>query len=331
VAPLHRFPRLIRSSSAAKPRVLLVDNHRGILEMVSAVLADDFDVAGAATDGRQAIDAARRIAPDLIVLDINMPGLDGFQTKHELDRAGSHAPVVFLSTVEEDAYVIAAFRCGGRGYVLKPRLARDLASALDLALHDRLFVPSLTSLFGLVDRDGHAMQLYGDAGSFLDRLAAFLDLALRRGDATCVIGAENIRDGLDWRLRDAGWDIDGPFGQKHYRVLDTADTLRGVMRNGLPDAGRVAEIASELDQYRRAVSVGARSRLTLFGDVAAALIADGNPAAAIELESQWNSLTHGLPFFTVCGYSASSLHDCTPDVWSKACLEHRAVSHANNL
>src|SRR3954470_20733056 len=98
--PVQRFPRLIRSSGAAKPRVLLVDDQRGILEIVSALLADDFDVVGVATDGRQAVDTARRIAPEVIVLDINMPGLDGFQTKRELDRAGSRAPVVFLSGLE---------------------------------------------------------------------------------------------------------------------------------------------------------------------------------------------------------------------------------------
>ena len=154
MASMHRLPRLVRFSGTAKPRVLLVDDHRGVLDRVSALLADDFDVAGVATDGRQAVDTVGRIAPDLIVLDINMPGLDGFQTKRELDRAGSRAPVVFLSADAHDDHAIAAFRCGARGFVQKSRLGRDLHSALDLALHARVFVPSLTSLFGLVDRDG---------------------------------------------------------------------------------------------------------------------------------------------------------------------------------
>ena len=92
MASMRRLPRLVRSSGVAKPRVLLVDDHRGVLDRVSALLADEFDVAGVATDGRQALDAVRRIAPDLVVLDINMPGLDGFQTKRELDGAGSRAP-----------------------------------------------------------------------------------------------------------------------------------------------------------------------------------------------------------------------------------------------
>jgi CheY-like chemotaxis protein len=311
--------------------VLLVDDHRGVLDRVSALLADDFEVAGVATGGREAVDTARRIAPDLIVLDIHMPGLDGFETKHELDHAGSRAPVVFSSAAEDDEYAIAAFRCGGRGFVRKSRLGRDLAHALDLALHDRLFVPSLTSLFGMVDRDQHAMQLYRDPELFLDGLAAFLNLALRRGDATCVIAADRIRDGLDRRLRDAGWDLGGPSGDRHYLALDTGDILHRVMRNGLPDPVRVEEVASQLDRYRGHVSVGEKSRLTLFGDVASSLITNGNPAAAIELEDQWNSVTHGLAFLTLCGYSASCLDYCVPEVWSQACLEHRAVSHTADL
>jgi CheY-like chemotaxis protein len=325
---MHRLPR---PRGEARPRLLLVDDHRGVLDRVSELLADDFEVAGVATDGRQAVDTARRIAPDLVVLDVNMPGLDGFQTKAELDRAGSQAPVVFLSAAEDDAHAIAAFRCGARGFVQKSRLGRDLASAIDLALHDRLFVPSLTSLFGMVDRAGHAMQLYGDPESFLDGLAAFLDLALRRGDATCVIGSETIRDGVDCRLRDAGWDIGGRSGEPHYLSMDTAGILNRVMRSGAPDSNLVAGVALELDQYRRDVSVGPQSRLTLFGDVASSLITGGNPEAASELESQWNGAIQGRPFLTLCGYSASCLDDCAPAVWSQACLAHWAVSHATDL
>jgi AmiR/NasT family two-component response regulator len=79
---MHPLPRFVRSSGAPKPRVLLVDDHRDILDRVSALLVDDFDVAGLATDGRQALDLARQVDPDVIVLDINMPGLDGLLSSH---------------------------------------------------------------------------------------------------------------------------------------------------------------------------------------------------------------------------------------------------------
>jgi CheY-like chemotaxis protein len=328
---MHRPPRFVRSSGAVRPKVLLVDDHQGILERASATIADDFDVVGVATGGRQALDMASQVAPDLIVLDINMPGFDGFHTKRALDHAGSRAPVVFLSAVDANDHVSAAFECGGRGYVLKPYLSRDLASALDQVLLGRLFVPSLTSLFELAHGSAHAMQLYDGTDCFVDGLATFFDLALQRGDATCVIANEDVRDGLGHRLRAAGWDVGGPSGHPGYQAIDTAEALSRFMRNGLPDAGLLGELASELDQYRRAASQGASSRLTIFGNMVMPLIAGGNATGAMALERQWNHLTHGLPFFTLCGYSASCFHDRGPDLWSTACEEHWAVSHASDL
>jgi len=164
----RRFPPISRSAGGPKPTVLLVDDHRGVLDAVSAVPAGDFDVAGVATDGWQALETAHQLAPDVIVLDINMPGLDGFQTMQSLQQAGSQTPVVFLSLDHADERVGEAFGIGGRGYVLKSRAARDLATAIDQVLLGRLFVPSLTSLFRLTDGGGHAMQVHRDLEPFLD-------------------------------------------------------------------------------------------------------------------------------------------------------------------
>src|SRR5215218_123302 len=228
---MHPLPRFVRPGGAPKPRVLLVDDHREVLDRVSALLADDFDVAGRATGGRQALELARQLDPDVIVLDINMPGLDGFQTKRALDQAGSRAPVVFLSTVEADDYVSEAFHCGGRGYVPKLRLAGNLVSALDHVLLGRRFVPSLTSLSEVANDGGHAMQVHGDIECFLDGLAALFTLALRRGDATCVIATEEVREGLSRRLRAEGWDVDAPSQHTRYLSIDASDALSRFMRN----------------------------------------------------------------------------------------------------
>jgi CheY-like chemotaxis protein len=288
-------------------------------------------VAGLATDGAQALDTARQVNPDLIVLDINMPGLDGFQTKRALDQGGSQAPVVFLSAASSDDLVIEAFRCGGRGYVVKSRVARDLPGALDHVLRGRRFVPSLTALFEVVNEADHALQLHRNLEDFLDDLAVFFDLSLRRGDATCVIATEDVRDGLGRRLRAAGWDVGGPSGDTGCLMMDAADIVRRLLRNGMPDTAVIAEIGSELDQYRREAGEGPSSRLTLFGNVAGSLIADGNPAAAIAVERQWNALTRGLPIFTLCGYPTSCFNDRVAELWSSTCQEHSVVSHTRDV
>ena len=317
--------------AVAKPRVLLVDDHCAVIGRVAALLAADFDVVGVATDPTQAVAAAISLAPDVIVLDINMPGLNGFQAKRALDQAGSRAPVVFLSAEEDDDLAIAALRCDGRGFVRKSTLWRDLPTALDQVLAGRLFVPSLTSLIEMDHADGHAMHLYGDQEYFLNGLADFFGRALRRGDATCVIATADVRNGLIGRLRDSGWDVGGATGHKRCRMIDAADAISRFMRNGLPDPVVLAEIASELDQYRRAVSEDKKSRLTLFGNMSPWLMANGNTAAAIALETVWSRLTQGLPFFTVCGYPASCLQENEPETSSQTYVPHRAISHAPRL
>ena len=309
-----------------------MDDHRQVLDAVSALLSDDFDVVGVATDGTQALETARQVHPDVIVLDVDMPGLDGFQTLRALERDGlPTTPVVFLTMHEADDVVREAFRLGGRGYVLKRHVGRDLVNALDQALLGRVFVPSLSSMLRLANGGMHAMQLHDGVEPFLDGLADFFDLALRRGDATCVIATRRVREGVADRLRARGWDVGGSSGHKRYLAIDAADALNRFMRNGLPDRDRLAGIAEELDQYRRAVSEGAASRLTVFGNMVTSLSAAGNARAVIELESLWNSLTHDLPFLTLCGYASSCFHDGVPDLWSGACAEHGALSHANDV
>jgi CheY-like chemotaxis protein len=305
--------------------VLLVDDHRGLLDRMSSILADDFEVAGIATDGRQALDVARRTDPDIIVLDINMPGLDGFETLRALAQNGSRAPVVFMSTVDSDDHIIEAFRRGGRGYVQKLHVVHDLPGALDQVLEGRMFVPSLGSLAQLTEGGRHAMLLHDEVESFLDGLAVFFDISLRRGDATCVIATADVRDGLADRLRMRGWPIGGGSALDRYRAIDADDALRSFMRNGLPDAGLLAEVAADLEQYRVAVSDAGDRRLTVFGNMVVRLIEDGNAAGAIALETAWNKLTGGLPFFTVCAYSASCFHAGEPDLWAKACAQHGAL------
>jgi CheY-like chemotaxis protein len=321
-----------QSSAGRRPRVFLVDDHRQVLEAVSAMLADDFDVVGVAANGRQALDTACQLDPDVIVLDVDMPGLDGFETLRALKQGGlPSTPAVFLSMHDADEIVDAAFECGGLGYVCKLHLGRDLASALDQALVGRLFVPSLTSLFRLASGGAHAMQVHGGMESFLDGLAAFFDLALRRGDATCMIATEPVRRGLDVRLRARGWHVGGSSGHKRYLVIDAADALNRFMREGLPDRDRLANIAAELDQYRVAVAEGPTSRLAIFGNMVVSLAADGNAKAVVALESLWNTLTHGLPFVTLCGYATSCFHKGVPTLWSDACAEHSLLSHANDV
>jgi DNA-binding NarL/FixJ family response regulator len=322
-------PRREVGSGNGKPRVLLVDDHPVVLARLSAVLAADFDVVGTAADGRQALDVARRLDPDAIVLDINMPRFDGFQTMRALGRARSRAPVIFLSMHDDDDHVSEAFRLGGRGYVLKPRMLSDLVTALDHVLGGRLFMPSLPSLCQ-VTAHGHALNLHSNEQSFADALAALFDLALQRGDATCLVATAQVRDGVTQGLHERGWDVGPSTRLRRYRTVDAHAALDGLLRDGLPDATRLAQIVEDLDEYRRDACEQPSSSLTVAGKLSGLLIEADNVAGALALERQWTTLTAGRPFLTVCGYATSCFHDHASDAWSMTAAEHSAVSHAGD-
>ena len=106
-----------------RPRVLLADDDAAVLKAISRTLATDFEVVATVADGRKALDAVPRLDPDVVVLDVSMPGLDGFQTAEELKRLGSRAKIVFLTMHQDDDFVTKAIRCGV-GYVPKPSPGR---------------------------------------------------------------------------------------------------------------------------------------------------------------------------------------------------------------
>lgn len=121
------------------PRVLMADDHERILESERRLLGSDYEVVGAVTDGVMAVEAARNLNPDLILLDIEMPHMDGIRAAQEMRRLGSKARILFLTVHDEEDYIAAARRLGN-GYVLKSRMASDLRQAIDEAFSGRFFV-----------------------------------------------------------------------------------------------------------------------------------------------------------------------------------------------
>ncbi len=123
--------------------MLLVDDNQAMLARAASMLAATCVIVGQVQDGVSALTAAAMLAPDVIVLDISMPGMSGLDVAAGLRAAGSTAAIVFL-TVHEDAELVeAAQAAGGVGYVVKGRLASDLLHAVLEAHARRPFVSVL--------------------------------------------------------------------------------------------------------------------------------------------------------------------------------------------
>jgi len=121
-------------------RVLLADDLTPVLSTVANLLKKSFDVVGMVTDGQTALDSTLALKPDLVVLDISMPGMSGIEVARELRRRECKSKIVFL-TVHQDSDILATcLAAGGLGYVVKVLMATDLIPALNEALADRVFV-----------------------------------------------------------------------------------------------------------------------------------------------------------------------------------------------
>jgi DNA-binding NarL/FixJ family response regulator len=123
-----------------RARVLLADDHQDFLAAATRLLEPEFEVVQAVGDGQRLVDEAARLGPDVLVLDISMPVLNGIEAARQLRGAGSRAKIVFLTVHQDPDYVRAALAAGALGYVVKSRLASDLPLALREALAGRSFV-----------------------------------------------------------------------------------------------------------------------------------------------------------------------------------------------
>lgn len=117
---------------ASKIRVLIADDHALVRDGVKSLLGltEDIEVVGEAGDGREAIEQARKLKPDVILMDIAMPGLGGLEAALELKREGSPSRILVLTQYDDVEYVRRFLKIGIAGYVLKRMFGSELASAI---------------------------------------------------------------------------------------------------------------------------------------------------------------------------------------------------------
>ena len=126
------------------PRIVLADDQEDVRRTLASLLEDDFDIVGMAEDGQQVLDLAVGESPDVLVLDISMPLLNGFETAAYLKAWGCTAKTLFVTVHDDPDFLETAISVGGLGYVLKAHLATDLIPAIQAVMKGHLYIsPSL--------------------------------------------------------------------------------------------------------------------------------------------------------------------------------------------
>jgi len=128
------------------PRVLIADDQEEMVRTIAVALENEFDIIGTAEDGKRAIELATQLLPDILVLDISMPLVNGIEAAWRLKKTASPTKIIFVTVHTDPDFVEAARSAGALGYVWKESLAGDLAPAVRAVLQGNRFTsPSIPS------------------------------------------------------------------------------------------------------------------------------------------------------------------------------------------
>ena len=128
-----------------RPRLLLADDHTLLLEGIRLLLEPEFDLVGSVEDGHALLAAAKTLKPDIILLDISMPVLNGIDAARRLRKLLPSAKLIFLTMHADPDYVTEAFRAGAMGYLLKRSAASELLTAIQAVLKGNHYVSPLVT------------------------------------------------------------------------------------------------------------------------------------------------------------------------------------------
>jgi len=123
-------------------RLLLAEDHKEMRDLIARMVGREFEVVGAVGDGRALLEAESKLKPDICVIDISMPILNGIEAANLLQQSESTAKIIILTAHADKDFLETALEAGALGYVLKPRMTSDLLLAIREALSDRVFISS---------------------------------------------------------------------------------------------------------------------------------------------------------------------------------------------
>ena len=301
-------------------RILVVEDRELFRRVISSILRgrSDFQTVGEASDGLEAIHLAEKLQPDLVLLDIGLPKLNGLDATKLIRGSASHAKILFLSQESSHDIVRECLRSGGLGYVQKMRAESDLLRAIDSVLDGVEFVSSGLQAVADARADRrHEIVFCADEETLLNSLTQFIGAALDTSNPANVWATESHRNTLTDKLRAQGIDINAAFRRGIYISADVSERA---------DINQTLRVVEGL--WAAASKAGkAHPRVAVCGERAGCLWAEGNVEEAIRLEQLWNELAATQDLDIRCVYPAPSSHD-GDQALEAICSEHGAVCSA---
>jgi DNA-binding NarL/FixJ family response regulator len=334
-------------------RVLVVEDFEPFLRLIRSILRDkpELQIIGEVSDGMDGVRGAEELQPDLILLDIGLPGLNGIEAARRIRKLAPEARIIFVTQESYADVVKAALSIGASGYVVKARITSDLLLAVEAVCQGRQFVsaglsghncseetdapvirfPVLTGSTSVTTdkKDlsrNHQVHFYSDDAAFLNGFTRFIGGSLNAGVPVIVVATEAHRNSLYQRLQAQGLNVSAAIAQGRYIPLDVADTLATFMVDDMPDPVRFYKVARDLVAAAAKASDGEHPRVAACGECAPFLWAHGKADAAILLEHLWDEVARTYDLDILCGYSAKGfLREQDSQMYERVCAVHSAV------
>jgi DNA-binding NarL/FixJ family response regulator len=338
--------------ATSSSRVLVVEDSEPFRKFICSALGrrPELQIVGAVTDGLQAVQKAEELQPDLIVLDIGLPSLNGIEVARRVRKSSPKSKILFVSQESSADVVHEALGTGAHGYIVKTDAGSELLEAVEAVLRGEQFVGSRFSghdFVGASDAGAshefriksalaplhqnteiahrHEVRFYSDDEYFLDSFTQFIGAALNAGKAVIVVATESHRDSLLVRLQAHGLDMGAAIEQGRYIPLDAAETVSTFMVNDLPDPAKFRKVTRDLiAEAAKAVKVEP-ARVAACGECAPFLWAQGKAEAAIRLEHLWDEIAKLHCLDVLCAYPLGSFQGGMGSrMFERICAEHSA-------
>lgn len=307
-------------------RVLIVEDFEPFRRFIASTLHKhpDLQIVGEVSDGFEAVQKAKELQPDLILLDIGLPILGGIEAARRISRIALGSKLLFLTLYKDQDLVRAALRTGAKGYVLKTDAGAELLLAVEAVLAGHDFVST-----GIKREDGHIVQFYTEDGALLDSLSASLGTVLRDGESALLFATKPHRNWLEMRLKAEGIDLDCAVKNGRYVALDSADTLATLMDDTVPNQSAFLSLTGPLIRRAEAAAASGHKRVSVFGEMVALLWNDKRYEGAIRLERLWNELARTHRFCLHCAYPLGGFDGPQKgQLYATICAEHSAIVSA---
>jgi CheY-like chemotaxis protein len=301
-------------------RILVIEDYEPFRRLICRELRrrSELEVVGQAADGLHGVELAESLQPDMILLDLGLPKLNGLEAARRIRRLAPGAKLLFVSQESSSDIVRETLRLGN-GYVHKECGKTDLLPAIDAVLAGNRFVSSSLNFSEGTEFDApcrHELLFCSNDGVLLDALADFIAAALNSGNAAIAWITESHRDSILQRLTELGADVETAMERRTCVLADAAEILDpvGILStiNGLSEA---------------ATRQGTQHpRIAVTGERAGRLWMEGKPDLAMQIEQFCNELARSRPDIDVlCLYPVpfGKEHD---HGLKSICAEHSTVS-----